>query len=40
MEQEGLSVVKRLLEKRFGALPPALEQHLARFPVAELALIT
>jgi hypothetical protein len=36
MEQKGLLIVKRLLEKRFGALPPAIEQHLARLPVAEL----
>jgi Domain of unknown function (DUF4351) len=36
MRQEGLSIVTRLLEKRFGALPPAVEQHLTQLPVLEL----
>jgi len=36
MQREGLLMVRRMLEKRFGALPPAIEQHLAQLAVAEL----
>ena len=36
MQQEGLLIVKRLLEKRFGSLSPAIEQRLMQLSVVEL----
>lgn len=36
IQQESLLIVRRQLEKRFGALPPTVEQRLMQFPVAKL----
>jgi len=36
MQQEGLSILRRLIEKRFGPLPASAEDHLTRLSVAEL----
>jgi len=36
MQQEGISILRRLIEKRFGPLPASAEDHLTRLSVAEL----
>ena len=35
-QQEGISILRRQIEKRFGSLPPALEERLASLSIAEL----
>jgi hypothetical protein len=36
MQQEGISILRRLIEKRFGPLPASAEDRLTRLSVAEL----
>ncbi|MGA8595596.1 MAG: DUF4351 domain-containing protein [Bryobacteraceae bacterium] len=36
MQQEGMSIVRRLIEKRFGPLPTWAEERLARLSIPEL----
>ena len=36
MQQEGVSILRRLIEKRFGPLPPSAEERLTRLSVTEL----
>jgi len=36
MQQEGLSILRRLIEKRFGPLPPSAEERLTHLSVTEL----
>jgi predicted transposase YdaD len=36
MQQEGISILRRQIEKRFGPLPARAEEHLTRLSIAEL----
>jgi hypothetical protein len=36
MQQEDISILHRLIEKRFGPLPAWAEEHLTQLSVAEL----
>jgi len=35
-QQEGISILRRLIEKRFGPLSPVIEERLAGLSIAEL----
>ncbi len=35
-QQEGIFILRRLIEKRFGPLPPAIDERLAGLSIAEL----
>ena len=36
MQQEGVSILRRQIEKRFGALPPWADERLTKLSVPEL----